>query len=87
MKTILFNDTCAAWTSIPDLNIKFLHLQRDYLNDLLTVRGYVYLNEIYQTLGVTWNPKNENVCYMSDDGPIEMEFESLGEGNYLVKFN
>lgn len=87
MKTILFNETCAGWSKHPDQNHLYLRLQRDYLNELLIARGYLYLNEIYAALGAMWNPKNENICYMSDDGPIEITFESLGTGNYLVKFD
>lgn len=87
MKTILFNETCAAWSKFPEVTITYLRLQRDYLNNLLIARGYLYLNEIYEALGAKWNPDDENVCYRSDEGPIEMQFESLGEGNYLVKFD
>ena len=85
MKTIVFNESCPGWSKSSDRNIIYLNLQREYLNDKLMYRGYLYLSEIYESLGVAWNPKDDNICYTTDDGPIEMQFESMGDGNYLVK--
>ena len=50
----------------------FLRTREIYLNDLLRTQGYVYLNYIYETLGLCWNPKWENSCilYNNIDGII-----------------
>lgn len=87
MKTIVFDETCQGWTKYPDLNASFLGLQKDYLNDLLLTKRYVYLHEIYKSLGVKWNPNDKNICYLAEFGPIGIEFESIGEGRYLVKID
>ena len=84
MKTILFDETCTGWTKFVDANVLYLGLQRDYLNDLLIARGYVYLNDIYESLGAKWNPDDENICYRSENGPIVITFEPAGKGNHLV---
>lgn len=87
MKTIKFDETCPGWTKIPELNATYLRLQRDYLNEKLIAKRYMYLNEIYETLGIEWNPEDKNICYLAEFGPIGIEFESIGGGNYLIKIS
>jgi hypothetical protein len=87
VKTIVFDETCQGWTKYPDLNATFLGLQKDYLNDLLLTKRYVYLHEIYESLGVKWNSNDKNICYLAEFGPIDIEFEPIGEGRYLVKID
>lgn len=87
MKTIVFNECCIGWSKVPEQNAMYLGLQKDYLNDLLMHRGYLYLNDVYEALGVQWDPDDENVCYRAEYGPIGIELESIGRGNYLVKID
>lgn len=87
MKTIVFDKTCPGWSEVPELTDTYLRLQRDYLNDLLIVRGYLYMSDIYNILGLKWDPKDKNICYLAEFGPISIELESTGEGNYLVKID
>ena len=87
MKTIVFDETCAGWTKYPDLNATYLGLQKDFLNEKLIAKRYMYLSEIYETLGVAWNPEDKNICYLAEFGPIDVEFEPTGEGNYLIKIH
>lgn len=84
MKTIVFDETCIGWSEIPEHNERYLRLQREHLNDLLIYRRYLYLNVIYESFGVKWNPDDKNICYLAEFGPIGIEFQSIGEGKYLV---
>ena len=46
-----------------------------FIKDLLKFRGYVYLNQVYEMLGVKWNPEEENICYIYDEKtPVEFRF-------------
>lgn len=62
MKTIEFGKESALWSTKYEYNIAFLKSMEDHINDLIQYRGYIYLNQIYEMLGVRWDPKNENPC-------------------------
>ena len=47
-----FDDTCRPWTKDPRYNRMFLREQERYANDLLRARGYLFLNEVYEMLGM-----------------------------------
>ena len=45
-----FNST--EWERSPDYNLMFLKAQQAAANNILTARGYIFLNEIYEMLGM-----------------------------------
>lgn len=47
-----FDETSTQWSTTPEYNLMFLRAQQNYFNDLLKVRGSVFLNEIYDALGM-----------------------------------
>jgi hypothetical protein len=47
-----FDETCNDWKSNPEYNRAFLHCQQTYANDMLRARGHVFLNEVYDALGI-----------------------------------
>lgn len=47
-----FDETCQQWTKTPEYNFMFLHAQEDYFNNMLRARGHVFLNEVYDALGI-----------------------------------
>lgn len=62
-------------------NRLFLITQMRYLNDLLKARGYVYMNNIYENLGLAWNPFWENSCIIIDDCKcIKFDIRSVKDG-------
>lgn len=46
-----FDESNPQYRSDRNLNKAFLLAQQNYLNDMLTIRGHVYLNEVYEALG------------------------------------
>ena len=46
-----FQQGCPDWTKDPDTNLVFLTVQERHANDLLRIRGYLFLNEVYKMLG------------------------------------
>lgn len=50
----------------PELNLMFLRKQQDYANDLLRSRGHVFLNEIYDMLGLPRTKKGQMVGWIYD---------------------
>lgn len=85
MITIMFDGSCAGWSKWRELNQAFLRQQKAFLTAKLQHRGYVYLNEVYESLGAKWNPKDENICWHGR--PIWFEFEPVGECDFMVKIS
>jgi hypothetical protein len=47
-----FDESCSQWTKTPEYNFMFLRAQQNYFNDMLKVRGHVFLNGVYDALGI-----------------------------------
>lgn len=47
----IFDEYNVNWHPSPELNRLFLRAKQNYFNDLLQVRGHVFLNEVYEELG------------------------------------
>ena len=86
MRTIVFDENPAGWTSDVDLDLAFLRYQADNINEMLKYRGYIYLNQIHEYFGVEWNPELVNTCYIfgSEKVDIKFEFEPLEDGRILI---
>lgn len=47
-----FDPTSSSWSKEPEYNMMFLNCQQNYANDRLHARGHVFLNEVYDMLGL-----------------------------------
>lgn len=57
----------------------------NYLHDLFEHRGYLYLNQVYETLGVEWNPDDNNIYWRTDGTySITWEFKPAENGDVLI---
>jgi len=95
-----FDETCVDWQSTPEYNRVFLQAQQNYFNDLLNARGHVFLNEVYDRLGmersqagqvVGWTRKGTDgfidFGIFDGDSPAVRDFVNGHEGAILLDFN
>lgn len=47
-----FDENSKNWSEQPEYNLMFLKNQQNFANDLLRARGHLFLNEVYDMLGV-----------------------------------
>jgi hypothetical protein len=47
-----FDEYSMNWSKEPEYNIVFLHCQQKWANDMLKARGHLFLNEVYDALGL-----------------------------------
>jgi len=67
-----FDETCSSWEPNPLHNQLFVQCQQNYANDLLRARGHVFLNEVYDMLGLSRTPAGAIVGWVkSDDNYID----------------
>lgn len=85
MYTIKFDRSCAFWLKNYECNTAFLQMQKQHFDEKLLAKGYAYLNDIYETLGVKWDPTRENICWHGR--PIWIEIEPLEDYEFMVKIS
>jgi hypothetical protein len=47
-----FDNNSASWSKEPEYNFIFLKAQQNWANDILHARGHVFLNDVYDQLGI-----------------------------------
>ncbi len=96
--THVFDNTSQAWERNNDYNEMFLRAEQNYANDLLRARGHIFLNEVYDRVGlprtkagqvVGWvyadnNKRGDNYV---DFGMLEIYDEETDEHKILLDFN
>lgn len=96
-----FDETCKGYEKDTQYNLLMLRGQQQYANDLLHARGYVFLNDVYDMLGIdrtkegqivgwVYNKNNEVGDNFVDFGILETNRETE-DGSYepaiLLDFN
>lgn len=81
-----FDEASPYWEKDPEYNLTFLKIQEKYANDLLKAQGYLFLNDVYKSLGleptkagqvVGWiyDPENPDVDNYVDFGIYDVSNE------------
>lgn len=67
MYTLKFNKNTSPYaTNNEEADLMFLKVQKNYFEDVFRIRGYIYDNLIYETLGIKWDPKWKNLCLVNN---------------------
>ena len=62
-----FDENSISWDKDGYMNLCFLKLTQDYLNDLLKHRGHLFLNEVYDRLGIPRRAIGQCVGWIYDE--------------------
>lgn len=74
-----FDDGCASWEKDAESNLYFLRTQQQYANDLLVARGHLFLNEVYDMLGIPRTKAGQVVGWIYDSkNPIGDNYVDFG---------
>lgn len=89
--TKVFDDSNPLWTPTPEYNRVFIGCQRSYFNHLLLTRGHIFLNEVYDALGIERTAAGQQVGWFFEEGTdnfldIKIE-ESEDEKVFTLTFN
>lgn len=61
-----FDETSTEWVKDAELNLMTLRQRESYANDLLVNRGYLFLNEVYDMLGILKTADGQVVGWLYD---------------------
>lgn len=71
--------TSKSYSREPWKNLTFLKINQNYLNDQLKARGFLFLNEAYEQLGLSWTPEGQQVGWLlNGDGDGFVDFGVFG---------
>lgn len=81
-----FDDGCNGWTKDAEYNLMFLKNTQNTANDLLKARGHLFLNEVYDMLGIPRSKAGQVVGWIYDkDHPIGDNFVDFGIYNMNIE--
>lgn len=96
-----FDRNSSSWEPVPEYNVAYLRAQQAYWNDRLQSKGHVFLNEVYDALGlerskegavVGWVRGNGDSyidfgCFSNPDAQAFLDFVTGREGGIWLDFN
>lgn len=81
-----FDDGCNGWTKDAEYNLMFLKNTQNTANDILKSRGHLFLNEVYDMLGIPRSKAGQVVGWIYDkDHPIGDNFVDFGIYNMNIE--
>lgn len=100
--SIIFDKDCGAWQNDDTYNEYILRAEQNYANDVLKVRGHMFLNDVYDRLGIertkagqivgwVYNPDNQvgdnYIDFRAQEIAVENEDKTGYEYKTLLDFN
>lgn len=85
----IFDNTSPSWRNELEYNLVFLSSQQSFANELLKRRGHIFLNEIYDMLGMQRSSAGAITGWLLDeDNKTFVDFGlKESDGHLLLDFN
>lgn len=68
-----FDDECTGWTKDPKYNLMYLKTQQTYCNELLRSKGHLFLNKVYEILGMPETKTGQIVGWIYDENDPNLD--------------
>lgn len=84
-----FDEASPCWTKDAEQNLIFLKQQQQYANDKLKQQGYLFLNEVYEMLGIPRTKAGQVVGWIFEennplgDNVIDFGLYNLGNQKFV----
>jgi len=59
--SFIFDESSSKYEN-DEFNVLFIKAESRYIEDMYKIKGYVYLNTIYESFGLMWDPYKTNTC-------------------------
>lgn len=67
------------WEETPEYNLMFLKAQQQYANDILRAKGFLFLNDVYKTLGLPESKAGQVVGWVyNEENPVGDNYVDFG---------
>lgn len=74
-----YDDGNTGWQKDPELNLMFLRRQQDWANEKLKSQGYLFLNDVYEMLGIPRSKAGQSVGWIYDEkNPVGDNYVDFG---------
>lgn len=74
-----FDESSEVWQKDPEHNLAYLKSTQDLMNERLRLRGYLFLNEVYERLGLPKTKAGQVVGWVYDkENPVGDNFVDFG---------
>ena len=74
-----YDDGCIGWEKDPELNLMFLRRQQDAATERLKSQGYLFLNDVYDMVGIPKTKAGQVVGWIYDEKhPVGDNFVDFG---------
>lgn len=80
-----FDQLSPRWSAEPEYNAYFLKCQQNYFNDILNSKGHVFLNEVYDNLGIPRSQAGCVVGWLRGNGDNYIDFGIFNGDNDRVR--
>lgn len=84
MKTIIFDNGSFKWEDDYETNRCTIRSTTRFLYGLFDVRGYMYLNDIYEQFGIAWDPHEYNECFIKGSNSFGLSWEHLKDNAFKI---
>lgn len=80
-----FDESCPDWHKDTNRNFHFLKCQQSYANDQLHAKGHIFLNEVYDLIGIPRTPEGQLVGWVKGMGDDFVDFGMFDRDKQQVR--